>query len=105
MLFKNNLSYDILEVKNTLRVNYNINNFSNDELKFVWIYKNHNGEFFIIDEKILMKKILNIVQSLCCRLELSEDYNYHNYLKKNLNFNSKKIFDMLKGLFLLNDLI
>lgn len=104
ILLKNNLSYDILEVTNKLRVNYNVNNFSNDELKFVWIYKNHNGEFSIIDEEKLMKKFLIILQSLCCKLGIGEEYNYHNYLKQMTFSSSRKIFDMLKGLFLLNDL-
>lgn len=108
MLFKNNLSYDILKVNNTLRTSYdhiNISNFSNDEFKFIWIYKNEKEEFFIIDENKLMTKFEIILLSLSSKIGLSQDYNYYNYLKNFSNFNSKQIFDILKALFLLNNII
>lgn len=103
ILFKNNLSYDVLEVKNKLRINYNINNFSNYELKFTWIYKNQNGEFFIKNERELMKKFEIILQSLSSKIGLCEEYNYYNFFKRYPNI-IIKLFNILKGLFLLNEL-
>ena len=105
ILFKNSLSYNILEVKNKLRVNYHVNNFRDDELKFIWIYKNQNREFFIEDEGELIKKIEIILEHLCSKIGLNEEYDCYNFMKRCPNFILKKIFDILKGLFLLNNLI
>ena len=105
ILFKNSLSYNILEVKNKLKVNYHVNNFNNNELKFIWIYKNQNREFFIEDEGELIKKIEITLEHVCCKIGLSEEYDCYNFMKRCPNFILKKIFDILKGLFLLNNLI
>lgn len=110
ILFKNILSYDVLVVNNTFKTNYiHVNNLKNNDIKFVWVYKNSNEEFSIIEERDLKRKFEIILLNLQSKLGLSDDYNYYEYFKNtsqrlhNINKN-RNILNILRGLFLLNNL-